>query len=279
MKQLVLLGYPVDHSLSPLMHNAALKEMGLDDIYLYETQSTLVNELQSKVDAIREGSIEGANVTIPYKTEIMNYLDGISKEATDAGSVNTLRRVKGEVIGYNTDVSGFLTSLRENSVLPLGLRVIILGAGGAAKAISYALVKSGIVRLDIRNRTLTRAADLATKMRTHGACEVRIFKDKAELDFQETDLVVNCTPLGMNGKHIDESPIKSDVLHSELVVVDLVYNPRRTKLLMDAEQAGCRTIDGTGMLVNQGADALELWIGMRPPIDVMREAVLHALGG
>jgi shikimate dehydrogenase len=261
------------------MHNAALKEMGLETSYRYDVQPTPAHELQSCVESIRIGILEGANITIPYKTDIMNHLDVISEEATSVGSVNTLRRYEDRVIGCNTDVSGFTESLKENAVSLKGLHATILGAGGAARAVAYALVNEGVRRLDILNRTLTRAERLAERFNTHDTCEVHVWSNTAKFDFSETNLLVNCTPVGMSGHSINESPLRRSDLHSDMVVVDLIYNPRRTKLLQNAERAGCLVIDGTGILVFQGAAALELWVGEKPPIEVMRSAVHLALGG
>ncbi|MFW9786038.1 MAG: shikimate dehydrogenase [Candidatus Thorarchaeota archaeon] len=279
MKQLILIGDPVGHSLSPLMHNAALREMSLDMEFRYEARPTRFDELESQAISIRNGMIEGANITVPYKREIMRFLDEVSKVASVVGSVNTLYREGDRVHGNNTDVSGFLKSLREKAITLNGKRATILGAGGAARSVAYALIQSRVARLDILNRTLANAIELATSLRNQATCELHVWEDPTSFDFDKTDLVVNCTPIGMHGHSISQSPLDGIDLHSELTVVDLVYNPRRTKLLLDAEVAGCLTIDGTGMLVHQGAESLELWVGEKPPIEVMRSAVLDALGG
>ncbi|MBY8996992.1 MAG: shikimate dehydrogenase [Candidatus Thorarchaeota archaeon] len=280
MKQLVLVGYPLGHSLSPVMHNAALNEMGLDSSYRYDIQPTRAHELQTCVQSIREGSLEGANVTTPYKTDIMNYLEEVSEEATAVGSVNTLYRSEDRVAGCNTDVSGFLESLKEYGVSLKGRHATILGAGGAARAIGYALVNDEVAGLNVLNRSLARAEELVRNLNTQGTCDVHVGPtNTAEFDFNETDLLVNCTPIGMVGHSVTETPLGSKNLHSDMVVVDLVYNPRRTKLLQEAERVGCLIIDGIGMLVHQGAEALELWVGKKPPIEVMRSAVIQALGG
>lgn len=280
MKRLVLVGYPVGHSLSPVMHNAALKAMGLESKYQYDVQSTLEHELHTFVKSMQEGRIAGANITIPYKTEIMNYLSVISDEAVMVGSVNTLYRAGDAVAGCNTDVVGFLESLRENDVSLKGIHATILGAGGAAKAVGHALVKEGAALLDIVNRTTSNAKYMVSRLNNPETCEVRIWPTGTnELDLRKTDLLVNCTPIGMIGHSVTESPVTRDVLHRDMVVMDLVYNPRITKLLQESKQAGCRIIDGTGMLVHQGAAALEIWIKEKPPIEIMRNAIVDGLGG
>jgi shikimate dehydrogenase len=262
------------------MHNAALKEMGLDREYRYDIKPVFEHELQANVNAVQEGTLEGANVTIPYKTEIMKHLGAISTEATAIGAVNTVYRNKGGVKGGNTDVLGFRESLVEHGVSINGTHASILGAGGAARTVAYALVEDGVSRLTILNRSLSRAEDLVRKLNQRDTCEVRIEKlNPEDSNRHETDLLINCTPIGMSGYSEIESPLPRKALSSDTVVMDLVYNPRRTKLLQEAEQIGCKTIDGTGMLVHQGAAALELWIGKKPPPETMRSALIQALGG
>ncbi|MHA1943818.1 MAG: shikimate dehydrogenase family protein, partial [Candidatus Thorarchaeota archaeon] len=193
---------------------------------------------------------------------------------------NTIYRFDGEVAGCNTDVSGFKESLREQAVSIRGVHATILGAGGAASTVAYSLVKEGASRLDILNRTQSHAETLAKRLTPGGTCEICIATmPTEEFDFGESDLIINCTPIGMSGHSVSESPLRTTSIPSDVVVMDLVYNPRRTLLLQEAEKAGCKTIDGTGMLVHQGATALEKWIGKKPPIEVMRKAVVQVLGG
>ncbi|MHA2116705.1 MAG: shikimate dehydrogenase [Candidatus Thorarchaeota archaeon] len=280
MKQFVLIGYPLGHSLSPLMHNAALLEMGLESDYRYDLQPTLEHRLQNCVKAIKDDSLSGANITIPYKSEILRHLHEVSEEASVIGSVNTLHRVGNDVTGFNTDVIGFLRSLREHSVTLRRKSAIVIGAGGAARAVTYALISEGLAHLDLVNRSLTKAEKLIASMKLRDSCEVRVWPSiGTEFEMEEPDLLINCTPVGMSGHSVLESPVKSELLHPEMTVMDLVYNPRTTKLIQEASHAGCTTIDGTGMLVHQGAEALEMWIGKKPPIETMRSAVIQALGG
>jgi shikimate dehydrogenase len=278
MKQLVLIGYPLEHSLSPVMHNAALKEMGLEKSYRYSIHPTLLHELEDRVESFRSGDLEGANITIPYKTDIMSHLDSLSDEALAVGAVNTIYLDNEKLLGHNTDVLGFQELLRECEVPLRGISVLIIGAGGAARSVGYALVQAGIVSLKIYNRTQNRAEVLASSLSRLGSCEITIESSLDNQDFQDTDLIVNCTPVGMSGHSEGESPLDSTCLQRDMTVIDLVYNPQTTKLLLDAERIGCTIIDGTGMLVHQGAAALELWTGEKPPVEVMRNSVLRILG-
>ncbi len=210
MKQFVLIGYPLGHSLSSVMHNAALKTMGLENEFRYDLQPILENELQAFVVSVRNGTVEGANITIPYKTNIMDHLEVISDEAIALGSVNTLYRVNDVVAGCNTDVSGFLESLREHAISLKGLHTTILGAGGAARAIAFTLIREEVAQLDILNRTPLNAENLVRRLNPKGGCEVRtgtLHNTKGVLS--ETDLLINCTPIGMNGHSVTESPLRN----------------------------------------------------------------------
>ncbi|MFX0045799.1 MAG: shikimate dehydrogenase [Candidatus Hermodarchaeota archaeon] len=278
MKLLAIVGYPLGHTMSPVMHNAALKEMRLESEFHYEQRPVRVRELSNLVSQIREGTLEGANITVPYKTVIMEYLSAVTDEGLAAGSVNTLYREGGKVIGHNTDVKGFEEALEERNVAVRGLRATILGAGGAARAVALALAEEGIERLAILNRTRSNALKLAESLGHNESLEVFIGPiSTARNALEESDILINCTPIGMHGHSAEESPVDGVALPRDLIVMDLVYNPLRTRLLKDAEESGCKTIDGTGMLVHQGAEALRIWTGKRAPVEVMRNAVLSAL--
>ncbi|MFQ5834008.1 MAG: shikimate dehydrogenase [Candidatus Thorarchaeota archaeon] len=280
MKLLVVVGHPLGHSMSPVMHNASLAAMDLKHEYRYEARPLLKDELPALVESIRTGALEGANITIPYKTEVMTHLTTISEEGLAVGSVNTLYRNDDGVTGCNTDIEGFDEALREQDVDPRGLSATILGAGGAAKAVAFALAEAGVRRLDILNRTQVKAEELATAIERGRNIEIRVGAlPTSKHELQESDLLVNCTPVGMRDHSINGTPLRGSLLRKELVVMDLVYNPLRTRFLKEAEEAGCKTIDGSGMLVHQGAASLELWTGREPPIEIMRGAVLEALGG
>jgi shikimate dehydrogenase len=261
------------------MHNAALAELGLDNEYKYEAMPLPGDELHGLVESLRKREIEGANITIPYKTKVMTYLSTISSEGLAVGAINTLHRERGVVIGSNTDIRGFTESLREHGVNPRGIGATILGAGGAAKSVAFALAESGAEKLGIYNRTMTAAKRLVLEIARDRSVEVHAGTNPTKNELVESELLVNCTPVGMAGHSIDESPLEQSFPSSNLVVMDLVYNPLHTRLLKDAQDAGCETIDGVGMLVHQGAAGFELWTGKSAPIEVMRNAVLQALGG
>jgi shikimate dehydrogenase len=278
VKRLVVVGFPLDHSLSPVMHNAALAELGLDDEYNYEAMPLSSDALQGLVESISKHEIEGANITLPYKTKVMRYMSTISSEGLAVGAVNTLHRENGLVIGSNTDIRGFIEAIREKGINSRGLSATILGAGGAAKSVAYALAEAGAIKLGIFNRSLGAASRLALEISQNRPVDVRADRTPTKEDLEESDLLINCTPVGMAGHSIDESPLEQSKLSSGLVVMDLVYNPLYTRLLREAQDAGCKTIDGVGMLVYQGAVGFELWTGKLAPTVVMRDAVLQALG-
>jgi shikimate dehydrogenase len=280
VKKIVIVGYPLGHTLSPIMQNAALDAMGLRKEYHYDTYPISSEELPRFIQLIGSGTIEGANITIPYKSQIMSLLSCFSPESIAIGAVNTLYRDKEQVVGCNTDVIGFIEALKENNVNVRNLRATILGAGGAAKAVAYALVKEGVERLEILNRTPRHARALAESLRSHKNVEIDWDQISNVHERRlETGLIVNCTPVGMSGHSLTESPLPKVPFSKNVVVMDLIYNPLQTRLLREAEKAGCKTIDGVSMLVHQGAAAFEIWTGERPPINIMRKAVLESLRG
>ncbi len=279
MNELVVVGYPLNHSLSPTMHNAALLSMGLDKEFRYSLHPLLIRRLSAFITSIRTGKITGANITIPYKTQILQYIDEVSDLARGVGSVNTLFRNEGKVVGTNTDVAGVTETLHEHKLSLLGSTAIILGAGGAARAVAFALAGAGAIKIRILNRTLGRAEELARAIRSRDNSEVTVEPIVGFKEFiRDADVVVNCTPVGMNGHSPFQSPLSKALLHQDLIVMDLVYNPLETQLLRDAREVGCKTVEGADILVRQGAESLQIWTGRRAPVEVMRNAVYHALG-
>ena len=280
MKQLVLTGYPLDHSLSPIMQNAALSALGLNQEFHYDLHPLPEDKLNTLVESIRGGTIFGANITIPYKIKIMEHIDAVSDEGLAIGSVNTLYKDGRKVVGFNTDVTGVIKALGEHELDLLGSSATILGAGGSAKAVAYALAEVGIDKLEILNRTLDKAEQLASTISTQKSLRVRTgVLSLNEKSLTDTDIVVNCTPIGMRGHSSTQSPIPKTSLHEDLIVMDLVYNPLKTRLLQNAQDIGCKTIDGSSMLVHQGARSLEIWTGQTAPVEVMRSSVRDALEG
>jgi len=275
-----VIGDPIEHTMSPVMHNAAFKKLGLD--YIYIPFRVRAEELAQAVEGIRALNIRGLNVTIPHKVAILPMLDGLDPVAEKIGAVNTIVNNDGNLRGYNTDASGFLRALLERGVEPEGKHIVILGAGGASRAISYILAERG-AHLTILNRQLELdwAEALAELISEDFEMEVRVL----ELGFENlaaalagADILINATSVGMS-PNSEETPVPARLLKPELVVFDIVYNPIRTRLLKEAEAAGARTVVGVDMLAWQGALAFEKWTEQPAPFDLMRKKAIKALGG
>ncbi len=270
-----IIGYPLGHSVSPAFQQAALDHHRMDA--RYEAWETSSEELEQRLRSLRGPDMLGANVTVPHKEAVIPYLDRLTPEARRTGAVNTIVHTNDGLEGHNTDIPGFLRALRENSEFePSGKRVLLLGAGGAARAVAYALVEQGIAGLSIANRTVSRAQSLVSDLDTSTAVVLAL--DTATLD--GWDLIVNCTTLGMlHSTGENETPIPASFIPRDALVCDLVYNPQETPLLRAAAQVGARTLGGLPMLVYQGAEAFRLWTDREPPIEVMFDAARRALAG
>ena len=273
-----LIGDPVEHTVSPAMHNAAFKKLGLD--YLYLPFRVGKEELAKAVDGIRALNISGFNVTIPHKVAIMPLLDGLDPLAENVGAVNTVVNHGGELRGYNTDAAGFLQALLERGVEPMGKNIAILGAGGASRAISYILAERG-ARLTILNRQLEMdwAEELAWRIAHDFGKEAEALElgsKNLTAALEKADILVNATSVGMS-PNSEETPVPARLLKPELVVFDIVYNPIKTRLLKDAEATGARTISGIDMLAWQGAMAFEKWTEQTAPLDLMRKEAIKSL--
>ena len=271
-----IIGDPVEHSMSPVMHNAAFEALGLDYVYLpFHVQG---EELKEAINGIRALKIVGLNVTIPHKMAVIPFLDKLDPLAERMGAVNTIANENGALAGYNTDASGFLQALRAQGIEPDGKSIVILGAGGAAKGISFILAGAG-ASLVILNRTLSRAEELASQIARYYHQKVEAMTlNEANLKraFERVDVLVNTTSVGMV-PDVDRTPVPGNLLNSHLAVSDIVYNPLETRLLREAKAAGARTIDGLDMLVWQGALAFEKWTGRKAPFEIMKQAALKAL--
>ena len=265
-----LLGYPVGHSVSPAMHNAAFKELGMPNNYslLEATREQLPDLMKSK---IRVDSFGGANVTIPHKLEIIKYLDELAESAEKAGAVNTIQYRNEALIGHNTDALGGIRALKEAYGSLSNSKVILLGAGGAAKALAAELAPK-VSELTILNRSIDKAKKLSERIGENAS--YGSITDQSVI--QSADILINATPVGMH-PNIDLSPVDQSVLHPDLLVFDIVYNPQKTRLLSDAEKAGARTLGGLWMLVYQGVEAFKIWTGIEPSADTMYNAALRAL--
>lgn len=281
MRVCYLLGYPVGHSMSGVMHNAAFRELGLD--YRYELKSVPPDELGALVTSeLRRTEFAGASVTIPHKLAIIEHLDGVDPSALRIGAVNTIVNEDGQLKGYNTDGIGALRGITEAYGEIEEARVVMVGAGGAARAVGYHL-STGVRELTIANRTLERGEELATSLSANPECRaivrsIPLERDTLRAAIEEADILVNGTPLGMHPK-TDDTPVPKDMLHSGLLVFDLVYNPIKTRLLREAEETGAVILPGVNMLVYQGATAFKMWTGEDPPVETMKAAVVGALGG
>jgi shikimate dehydrogenase len=273
-----VLGWPVSHSISPPMHNAAFRALGLDWLYLpFAVQPA---DLPAAVGGLRALGFAGVNVTIPHKVAMLALMDEISPEAIAVGAVNTVIMRDGRMIGHNTDAYGYLTALTSSGYAPAGQAALVLGAGGAARSIVYALARAG-AHVTICNRTAERASKLVTDLAPYlPGTDLRTIPATTQAlasTLKEARLLVNTTSVGMTGGP-PGSPLPDGLtLHPDLTVFDLVYAPPLTPLLRQARAAGAHTVGGLGMLVHQGAQALTLWTGYDAPVVVMERAARRAL--
>ena len=273
-----IIGDPVEHTVSPQMHNAAFAKMGVD--YWYVPFRVRKEDLGKAIEGMRALNIRGLNVTIPHKVAVIPFLDELDPLADKIGAVNTIVNEDGVLTGYNTDATGFLQALLERGTEPKRKNIVILGAGGASRAISFILAERG-AHLVILNRELELdwAEELAHRISRVFQKEVKALKLDEEnlatvLDW--ADILVNATSVGMS-PNIDETPVPAKLLKPGLVVFDIVYNPIKTRLLREVEAAGAETISGVDMLVWQGALAVEKWTGLKEPIELMREEAIKGL--
>jgi len=259
-----LYGNPVGHSLSPLMHNAAYKKMGINASYC----PCCVEDLEGAIKRIKELPMRGVSVTIPFKTAVIPYLDEVADDALTIGAVNTiLHDDKGKLTGYNTDWIGIVLDLEESLEIH-NKTFAILGAGGAARAVVFGILRKGGIPL-ILNRTTTRGEEMAQEFH----CP---FYHLSEIKSITADCLINTTPVGMAPEK-GKSPIAKETLTNFRWVMDCIYNPLKTQLLQDAEEAGCTPINGVGMFVHQGAEQIKIWTGKEPPREFMRQVVLKKL--
>ncbi len=275
-----VIGDPIEHTMSPVMHNAVFKELGMD--YLYVAFRVRKEELGEAIRGMRALSIRGLNITIPHKVDVIPFLDELDPLAERIGAVNTIVNDAGVLKGYNTDATGFRQALLEREVEPKGKNVVILGAGGASRAISFILAERG-ANLVILNRLLELdwAEELARQISQVFEKEIEALKlDEENLTavLGGADILVNATSVGMS-PNVDETPVPAKLLNSGLVVFDIVYNPIKTKLLREAEAAGAKTIGGLNMLAWQGALAFEQFTGQKAPVDLMRKEAIKVLSG
>ena len=300
-----LIGRGLKHSISPSFQQAAFDYYGLD--IRYQVWEADPAELEVILQRVRHPETVGANVTVPHKEAVLHLIDRIDRLAREIGAVNTIVNHDGKLEGYNTDAGGFLKALRqEGGFDPAGKNAVLLGAGGVARAVSFALAGSGVKSLTITDMVIERANKLVDDLkrsmdRTHGWRLMASPMFQMELAFKSwsapsinalasdaprftealsvSELLVNCTPVGMKDSATEgQSPLAADKIPGQALVYDVVYNPVKTQLLLEAERLGLRTLGGLPMLVYQGAAAFELWTKKAAPIDIMMETARRALG-
>lgn len=262
-----IFGYPIEHTLSPLMHNSAFEALGLDNCYV--PFRVLPEDLPYAVQAIRSLNLLGVNITVPHKENVLPLLDKIDEEAAFIGAVNTITHEDGTLTGYNTDGRGFMSSLTEEGIETEGKEITVIGTGGACRAISYYLSEKAS-KLSLYDIDKAKAEKLVKDLNEFSDNVFLLDNMKAA---GKTDIIINATPLGM--KPGDPSPVDRNLIPSDAVVCDLVYT--KTRFLSEAENKGAKTLDGSGMLLWQGVLAFELLTGIKPPVDVMRTALMSMI--
>ncbi len=275
MKTYCIIGDPIDHSLSPAMHNAAFRILNLDCIYI--AMRVRIGELDAAIKSIKSANIAGFNVTMPHKVAVMEYLDELDKSSILANAVNTVA-INNKLIGYNTDIHGFIKPIKDRNIILKDKDVLLLGAGGAARAAIVALSNEAINRLTIANRSVDKTRTLIEELRSNidikfdiKFVELNTAKDYA----YESYLIVNATPLGLNN---EDSIISSKYINPNSIVYDMVYRPMNTLLIEEAIIANAQVIYGYEMLLEQGAKAFEIWLKMEAPRDAMKMALLGGFG-
>jgi shikimate dehydrogenase len=273
-----IMGYPIKHTLSPIMHNRAFSLLNLN--YLYAVFPVAPKDLAQAVMALPALKIKGVNVTIPFKQDVLKYLDEITPCARRIGAVNTIVNENGKLIGYNTDGEGFINSLKEVNFETAGKKILLLGAGGACRAVALSLAWAGAKKIIVATRNATKAEKMIkeTGLEQEVQTECFFLSSLPSEKIAEADLIVNTTPLGMAPFEDKMPDIPLEGLHSAQYVCDLIYNPLKTVLLRKARLKGCKTVNGIGMLVHQGAKSFYLWTKEKPPIDEMRQAILKYVG-
>lgn len=276
-KAFCIIGNPIEHSLSPLMQNAAFRHVNLN--YYYIAFKVPAEELQEAVESMRKIRIAGFNVTIPHKVEIVRLLDKLSDEALLAGSVNTVNNERGLLVGYNTDIDGVIEPIEKRISDFNGLNVLILGAGGSCRAALVGLArKKGINTVSIFNRDQPKLSEIISLGRNLNLnCLPFKFEDVGKLSeiSMKSDLIINTTSIGLKG---EKSPLKTDFIHKDTFVFDIVYKPINTDLIENAKRAGAKIIFGYEMLLSQGYRAFEIWTGMKAPREIMKQALFGIFG-
>ena len=271
-----VIGDPIEHTLSPVMHNAAFEALKIDYVFLaFLVKATSV---ENAMKGMRALNIHGLNVTMPHKNAVIKYLDEIDPTAKTITSVNTILNKDNKLIGFNTDGVGALNALEQNGVKLKGKKVLLLGAGGAAKAIAYTLSQEAD-ELTILNRTPKQATDLASLLKQKFNKKIKadaLSPNAVKENIANSDVLINATAVGMKPNN-NQTLIQPELLKPDLAVMDIVYNPIETKLVKDAKAAGAKIVSGVEMLIYQGAASIEIWTACKAPVEVMRKAALNHL--
>ena len=269
-----LLGKPLEHSFSPEMHNSTFESMDLN--YYYFPIEVGKDKLPKVLEGIRNMNFAGFNVTKPNKVRVLDYLDDIEELAEKIGAIKNIVNIDGKLIGYNTDGKGFIRSFKDKiDSGPEGKKYVILGSGGAGRSIAFNLANEGAEKIVLFDQYLycsRKVADQLNKRVKTCATNMELKKDNLKREIENADVVINATGVGMY-PDVEETPIDKELLHENLIVCDITYNPLKTKFLKEAEEIGCQTVNGVGMLINQGAEAFELWTGVNAKIKKMTEVV------
>lgn len=274
IKTYCIIGDPIQHSLSPGMQNAAFAALGLNCTYI--AFRVPANELKESIESLRSINIAGFNVTVPHKIEVMKYLDELDASAKKAAAVNTVNNIEGIFKGYNTDIDGFIEPLHRRKVNFQGMHVLLLGAGGAARAVVAALSQeAGIAKVIVANRDVQKANELTKIGLGLGLkCEVLLLERVKEVS-PECDMIVNATTIGLNN---EPSVIDHEHIQKGSIVYDIVYRPIVTDLIENAKYAQATVVYGYEMLIEQGAKAFEIWTGLRAPREAMKKNLLGMFG-
>lgn len=276
-KNIGVMGDPIIHSLSPVMQNAAIAAAGVDAVYI--AMPVKPENLRLAVTGLRTMGFLGWNVTIPHKSAIMPLLDSIEHDARVIGAVNTVVCDHGRLTGYNTDVNGFLDGLSSSGICPEGQHVTLLGAGGAARAVLWGVIREGASKIDIGVRNPGKAGIVADYFSDYATIGVHEWEsDEFKEILSDTDILINTTPLGMAPNDKDMPPIDWDALKQSAFVNDVIYTPSKTRFLAEAESHGHKILNGEAMLVGQGAASFRLWLDVDADRNVMMNALRKALG-
>jgi shikimate dehydrogenase len=271
-----IIGDPIEHTVSPAMQNAAFSELGMDCIYL--PFNVKGDDLRFAIQGLRALNIRGLNVTIPHKASVISLLDELDPLVESLEAVNTIVNSEGILKGYNTDASGFWRSLQSEKIDPDKKKALVLGAGGAARAICFMMADKG-ADMTILNRHLQAGQKLADRISGLFRREVRALelnKDNLTMELKDAEIIINTTSVGMF-PNVEETLVPARLIKNRQIIIDIIYNPLQTRLIRDGRKRGAKTLGGIEMLVQQGAAAFEIWTGKKAPVDVMREAVIKTL--